>query len=346
MKILAIGPFGAGLLPESYARALERNGHQVFRLDSDRAYFQCAWYAGNRVARRLLRARLWERLNFCTKEVVRCVRPNLVLAFKAAYLHPETIAHIRTAENIPIANYYPDNPYCGVPLDPRKTSAQRRDLIDALRQYTRVFTWDRSLVRRLNADSVHAVYLPFAADSDFFSPMEQRPCRECGKRHAVVFVGQHNIKRERHVDAIRKHEVALWGARWKRAQHKFRARHVIHNGTAFGATCAAVYCSADVCLNIVDDLNMPGHNMRTFEIPASGGVMLSTFTEEQAKVFPDAEAAWYYRNPSEIDEILDRLLHDSEALKRTRRAALEIARGHDYRSRSRELVKQLLCLDR
>jgi hypothetical protein len=338
MRILVIAPFGRGFLAESYARALEQNGHGVFRFDSDRAYFQAARYAANRWCRRLLRKALWNRLNRTTLELVRAVRPSFVLAFKAACLNPETIRRIRIEEGFPIINYYPDNPYCGVPLDPRKTSAQRRDIIDCLREYSRVFTWEKGLVNRLAADRVSATYLPFGVDTDCYRPQEVTLCRQCGRRHEIVFVGQHNLKREFHIDAICRHEVALWGARWERAGRRFRGRHLIHHDQVFGPSCAAVYSSAGVSLNIVDDLNMPGHNMRTFEIPASGGVMLATYTQEQAEFFPEGEAAWYYRDPRELDDLIDRLLRDDQTLERTRRLALQIAQNHTYDHRAESLL--------
>lgn len=341
MKILIIAPFGEGFLANSYARALESIGHEIFCFDSDRAYFESAPYASNRFTRRLFRAQLWNKLNFSTIEIVRCIRPDLVLVFKGAFLHPETIRKIREKEAIPIANYYPDNPYCGVPLDPRKTSAQRKDLVDALREYSFVFTWGRGLVTRLEADGVLASYLPFGVDSYSFRPMEAIPCKECNKRHTVVFVGQHSAKRGKHIAAIRRHEVALWGARWERGQKQFQNKHVTHKQSAFGTSCAVLYSGADISLNIVDDLNMPGHNMRTFEIPACGGVMLSTFTEEQAEFFPEGEAAFYYRNPSELDDIIDRLLADKKLRARIRDNTLRISRNHDYRNRAKDLLRVL-----
>ncbi len=346
MRILVIGPFGPGLLPESYARALERNGHEVFRFDSDRAYFGSTWYAGNRMARGLFKHALWNRLNMLTVEIVRCVRPSLVLACKAVFLAPETVRRIRLEEATLIVNYYPDDPYIGVPLDPRKTSAQRRNLIDALKEYTRVFTYEKGLVRRLEADGVAAAYLPFGVDPDSFRPAEPKSCPECGKMHHVAFVGQHNVRRERQLDAVERHEVALWGARWKRARKRFRGRHLIHEQKVYGPTCASVYSSANVCLNILNEWNIPGHNMRTFEVPASGGVMLSTHTAEQAEFFPEGEAAWYYRDPSELDGILDRLVHEPETLERTRRTALKIVRDHSYQSRAKELLRMCSIEDR
>ena len=341
MRILVIAPFGPGLLAQSYAGALEQNGHEVVSFDSDRAYFGGAWYARNRVARRLMRDRLWGRMNRHTLGLVGDLRPDLVLAFKTPYLDPETVIGIRDGLRTPIANYYPDHPYCGVPLDPRKTSAQRRDIIECLRQYTRVFMWDKHLVARLRADGVSSDYLPFGVDAEAYHPMAPVPCRECGARHAAVFVGQHNVRRQRHVGAIGNHQVALWGARWNRAQGQFNGRHLLHKQAVFGPECAAVYAGAAVVLNIVNAHNMPGHNMRTFEIPASGGVMLATYTAEQAEFFPEGEAAWYYRDPAEIDAILDRLFNDPAALERTRCAALELAKQHDYQSRAKQLVAGL-----
>ena len=210
MKLLLIGPFHPGDLPESYAVAFESLGHEVVRFDSDQAYFQSAFFAPNRYLRRLFRRQLWDKMNVATTNVVRSVRPDAVVAFKTSYLDPETIRNIRIRENTPIVNYYPDNPYCGVPLDPRKTSALRRDLIDCLQEYTHVFIWDNEMVNRLRDDEVKASCLPFGADVHYFKPGTRYHCPECDTYHDIAFVGQYNDKREKHVGAIRNHSVALW----------------------------------------------------------------------------------------------------------------------------------------
>jgi spore maturation protein CgeB len=234
---------------------------------------------------------------------------------------------------VPFINYYPDNPYRGVPLNPRKTSAQRRDLIDVLREYSHVWTWEPALASRLQADRVAASYLPFGVDDTKFRVIAGRRagmCVECGASHDVVFVGQHSDKREAHVAAVHRHTVSLWGSRWTRAAAAFAGRHRMHTSSAFGAACAALYGTADVSLNIVDDLNMPGHNMRTFEIPGSGGVMLSCFTAEQAAIFAPDEAAVYYREPAELDDAIARLRSDDTFRERVRRNASAVAAEHTY----------------
>jgi len=340
-RILLIGPFGPGQLAESLARAFERLGYQVFRFDSDRAYFEAGPGARNRLTRRLLRRVYWDRMNMSTLEIVRCVRPALVFCIKGTYLHPETIRRVRTTLGVPFANYYSDNPYCGMPLNPRKSSVQRRDLVDALREYTRVWIWERGMAKRLAADGVASAYLPFGVDPDVFRPLEAKDCAECGQRHTAVFVGQHSDKREAHIAAVRRQSVALWGNRWNRADTVFNGRHRTHQRAAFGEDCARLYSSAALSLNVVDDLNVPGHNMRTFEIPAARGLMLSTYTAEQAEFFPEEEAALYYRKPEEIDENIERALKDETWADRLRGRAMMIAADHHYTERVKAMNADL-----
>lgn len=336
-----IGPFGVGQLPESFARAFERLGFDVVRYDSDRAYFDAHPAARNQLIRRAIRPWLWRKMNAETLDLIRSSRPVFALAVKGTYLHAETIHRVRRELGVPFVNYYSDNPYCGVPWNPRKSSTQRRDLLQVLGAYTKVWIWEEGMADRLRADGVTAAYLPFGVDSELFQASTPAACAECGTNHEVVFVGQHSDKRERHLDAIRRHAAGLWGSRWHRAAKRFGGRHQIHTRPAFGTACAKIYAGAEVALNVVDDLNMPGHNMRTFEIPASGGLMLSSYTDDQAALFPQNEAALYYRDPAELDDQLDRVLGDKAWAARLRANAAAIAVTHDYRERAKVIAADL-----
>jgi len=339
-RILIIGPFTPGQLPASFARAFEALGHEVVRYDSDKAYIERSRMARHRLLRRLMRSYLWNAMNRETLGLIGDVRPDAVFTVKGTYLHPETISRIRDRVGIPIANYYSDNPYCGVPWNPRKSSTQRRDLIAALREYSVVWIWEHGMAARLAADRVRSAYLPFGVDPDVYRAFPESDCEGCGRRHDIVFIGQHSDKRQAHLAAVRR-PVAVWGSRWERAAREIGDRHVIHSGGIFGEACARAYSAAKLSLNIVDDLNMPGHNMRTFEIPAGGGLMLATYTREQADMFPEGEAALYYRRPEEIDRMLDEVLADPAAVARMRRTASTLSGQHHYRERARTIARTL-----
>jgi hypothetical protein len=342
-RILIIGVFSKGSLCVSYASAYERLGYQVFRFDYDEAYLHGSLIARNRLSRRVFRRVLWDRMNRSTRELARCIRPDLILALKAPYLDPETIRDLRSL-GAPIVNYYPDNPYCGVPWDPRKTSAQRHDLIAALREYTRLWIWQPDLAAKLMRAGVPASYMPFASDPEMYHPSREdsgsEKCAECRGDHRIVLIGQHSAKRQAHVAAIHDHSVDLWGARWTRVDAGFASRHRVHRASVFGDATCKLYSRALVSLNVVDDLNLPGHNMRTFEIPASGGVMLAQFSEEQAELFPEDEAAAYYRSPEELDAKIDWLLADAALGERIRRNASRIAASQTYDDRAAQMLRE------
>ena len=337
-RVLVVGPFGEGFLPGSYARALEAEGQEVIRFDSDRAYLEAAPFARHPVLRRLFRAKLWRQVNQRVREAVTDVRPHLVLVFKCPALDPEVIRWVRR-EVAPIVNYYTDNPYCGVPLLPYRTSAQRRDLVECLKAYSSVYIWSEQLVSRLTHDGVSATFLPFGVDPLTVAHANASAAEQLdATRHPVVFVGLRNVKRDRHLSAIRRHQVTVWGPGWALATWRTKRRHAIRQERVFGRDFANIYANAGVALNILNDLNMPGHNMRTFEIPAVGGLMLATYTREQAEFFPEGEAAWYYRSAAELDDLLDRLLGDPIGQARIRSQAAAIAKNHDYRYRARQIL--------
>src|SRR5207248_3291273 len=118
-----------------------------------------------------------------TLELARSVRPALVLALKGAYLDAGTVRQITRGLGVPFVNYYSDNPYCGVPWNPRKSSAQRRDLVAVLREYSRVWIWEPAMAARLARDGVAARYLPFGVDPEIFRPVAPAACGECAERH-------------------------------------------------------------------------------------------------------------------------------------------------------------------
>lgn len=338
-RVLVIGPSHQGALPESYARAFERLGMEVFRFDDERALFRAAGFARNRWLRRAFRPLLWWELNRAVLEIADAVRPALIFAVRAAYLEPETVARVRHLTGVPFVNHYPDNPYIGVRLDPREASTQRRNLIEALRQYSTVWMWERSLVRRLVDDRVAAEYLPFGVDPELFHAQavtEPLLCQSCGVQHKVVFVGTCTRARRQEIAAIHKHSVAIWGNGWPRQWQS--AQHQVH-APVYAEAVARIHAAAHVSLNVLNAESLAGHNMRTFEVPASGGVMLARYTPAQDELFPENEAAAYYRSPDEIDAKIDSLLADDALRDRIRRNGLRLAAAQTYDHRAAQVLR-------
>jgi hypothetical protein len=345
-KILVIGPLNEGDLAESYARAFERLGLEVVRFDSERALMQASRFSGNRILSRALRPARWNAVNRQAIEVAQRVQPALIFAVKCSFFHPETVRRIRTSTGAPFVNHYPDHPYIGVRWMPGEVSAQRRDLLEVFRQYSIVWMWERSLVERLQRDGVEARFLPFAADPEVFRPQSQSqcgdeglPCDVCNLTHDVVFVANYGRARCAEVAAIRHHKVAIWGSGWPRKWRSLSGQHRVH-APVRGSEISRIYARAAVSLNVLNAENLGGPNMRTFEIPASGGVMLARYSPEQAAFFPEGEAALYYRSPQEIDDQLDLLLRDRDLRSRLRRNAARLAAAETYDRRAATVLRE------
>jgi hypothetical protein len=345
--ILVMGPSQKGALTESYARAFERLGLEVVRFDSDRAILSASRFTGNRFLRRALRPALWNVANREALSVAHSARPDLVLVVKGAFLHPETVRQIGKISGAPVVNYYPDNPYVGVHWSKKRASAQRHNLIDVLRQYDVVWIWDRGLTKRLGGDRVTAEYLPFATDPELYRPNTtdgSLVCSSCGSGHPVVFVGNCTFARETEMSSIHKHQVAIWGNRWSSRSRGTVARCV--HPAAAPEQAVRLYGSAEVSLNLLNPENLDGHNMRTFEVPASGGVMLARYTAAQDEFFPENRAAVYYRSPDEIDGKIDWLLEDVALRKRIRQDAATLAATQTYDRRAAEILRYIGCSGR
>ena len=101
-----------------------------------------------------------------------------------------------------------------------------------------------------------------------------------------------------------------------------------------------IYARAPVSLNVLNAETLDGANMRTFEIPGSGGVMLARYSSEQDEIFPEGEAAAYYRSPREIDDKIDELLADAGLRARVRRSAIRLAADQTYDMRAATVLRE------
>lgn len=341
-KVLVIGTTSEGALPESYARAFERLGMEVVRYDFENAIMRASRLTGNRILRRALRSVLWNAVNREVAEVAQNVRPALIFAVKASFLHPETIRRIRKSVGVPFVNHYPDHPYIGVRWDPREASALRRDLIEVLRQYSIVFMWEHSLVERLQHDGVEAKYLTFAVDPELCKPQiseEGLHCGKCNVIHDVAFVATYTRFRCAEVAAVRRHTVAVWGNNWPRRWKSLSGQHRVH-APVWGGAVGDIYAKAAVSLNVLNAENLGGPNMRTFEIPGSGGVMLARYSVAQDELFPENEAAVYYRTAEELDDKIEHLLGDRPFRMRIRKNAARLAATQTYDVRAAQVLDE------
>lgn len=220
--------------------------------------------------------------------------------------------------------------------DPWNPSHRARWFLRALPHYDVVFS-----PRRMNLEDLQRLgcrrvsYLPFAYDPSLHFPdppctPEEKASFDCD----VVFAGGADSDRWLYISALIQagFRVHLYGGYWGR----YRKTRACARGYADPKTLRKAIGGAKVVLCVVRRANRDGHAMRTFEIPAMGGCMLTEDTEDHRNIFgAEGEAVVYFRTiPEMINKLHWLLEHDDERQRLAQAAHRRIIQGrHTYKDR-------------
>jgi len=326
MRITVLGAVAPGQLADSLAFGLVELGHDVSAV-SAQALMPPSRF-GRLLARRQPRLWRWTGRRHGQLELSRAVvatRPDLVLAVKAPYLQAWVVDRIRAQTGAPILNWYPDNPF---------VNYGQRTPLSTLRHYDRIIVFSPALAERVRSRlNVEAQYIPFGFDPRYFFPAAKpQPAKA-----DVAFVGQCRPERAALVSTLLSsgYSVRVAGPGWEAAAKPIRSAW--HSGPVFCADAARLYQEARVGLN---DLHRQGnahsHNMRTWEIPATGTPMATTDSAHQRELLHDVRAVGYYAGPHDLPAVVGSLITASA----TGDPPVDLS-AHTYEERCRSLLTSL-----
>jgi len=200
--------------------------------------------------------------------------------------------------------------------------------MEALGQYDFVFSPRRANLVDLKAAGCRTVgYLPFAYDPSIHFIEAAPSGREYDSD--VLFIGGADRSRVRYCRAIVSDglRLSLYGDYWDRyneTRNSFR-------GYADLKTSRTASAGAKICLCLARRANRDGHVMRTFEVPAMGGCMLTEDTAEHRELFgPDGEAVVYFRSiPDMVQRAKWLLQHETERRRLAATAHARITQGRN-----------------
>jgi spore maturation protein CgeB len=187
--------------------------------------------------------------------------------------------------------------------DPRNPAHRSRFFSEALPYYDHIFSTRLNNIDELeNAGCRNVSYLPFAYNPKLHFPQapgkEERLIYECD----VAFIGGADRDRISYVRRLIQEgfKIALYGGYWDRfpEMRKYARGHIEPE------TMRKVVSAAKINLCLVRRANRDGNSMRSFEIPAIGGCMLTEDTGEHRKIFgAEGDAVIYFRT---IDEMIQK----------------------------------------
>lgn len=289
MRILVVGAFSSDPTHYTYAtsfkRALTLLGHTIeiynTRPTGILAYIQHHDIALVRMAQK-----------FC---------PNVIFLIKAETIAAQTLRRIKQSISCAIINFYTDNPFTLWNHNSNAKVLERLPVIDCF------LSWSKMLINPLiSAGCRHLCSFPFAYDETIFNDYniitDNKP-----KAYAadVCFVGSWELEREYWLSALHRQlpsvELAIWGNGWHKQCTDQLLKGCIQGSAVYHHNLITILHSSKIILNFIRTQNMTSHNMRTFEVPASGGFLLTQRTTEQAcEYFKEGESIACFGNLEEL----------------------------------------------
>lgn len=350
MKILVAGDWHSELHEEAVAHALETLGHAVERF-AWHDYFKAA---GHHLASRLFglwpRAQnkyLWggriTRLNHDLVNLARRTQPDVIFIYRGTHVLPKTLRRLREAvPGVVLVGYNNDDPFA-----PGHVAGLWRHFIAGLPELDLALAYRHSNLddfRCAGARRVELLRSWYIRERNHPAELSEAECERFGCD--VVFIGHYEPDMRLaclEVAVNAGFRVKLYGPPYE--WEPVLKRHPVLSKLlpvrlVWGEEYNLALCGAKVALVFLSKLNRDTYTRRSFEIPATGVVMLSEYTNDLAKLFrPDIEAV-YFKTMEEFSRRLNNMMAD--AVRREAIAASGMARvrdqRHDVISRMEDLV--------
>ncbi|MEO5684468.1 MAG: glycosyltransferase [Chitinophagaceae bacterium] len=272
------------------------------------------------------------------KKLVEDFDPACIWIFKGMELFPSTLEWVRN-RGIKLANYNPDNPFIFT-----GRGSGNKNITDSLSLYDLQFTYSMEIKRQLmEASSAKVVLLPFAYD---IPDAVLTAVREQTEIIKTCFLGNPDPQRAAFIQQLAEMgaSIDVYGNDW----NKFISHSSI---TVFPPVYELelwkTLARYRVQLNIMRVHNVNSHNMRSFEVPAIGGIQLAPDTPEHRVFFESGKEIFLYSNTAECLEKINYLIQLPQSTAASIRSAAQnrcVASGYSYRNRAAQVAGELKSL--
>jgi len=341
-KILVVGEFCEGAAAFSYVSAFRSLGYEVELFDCKRKNL-AIFSLGNSKLLRLLQSMdnlITNRL-FCFK--VKRFLPDLVFIAKGDNITHRSIAFIKRKFKLLVVNFYPDNPFCFW------NGNSNSNVLRSLPYYACFLIWSKMLIPAISsAGGKNIYYFPFVYDEKLFSKevnIVESDIHEYSSD--VCFVGTWEPERERWLESLVKKmshlNISVWGNDWNENLSKNSILRKFLRGQAiYGVKMIKAFRLSKIVLNFIRQQNMTSHNMRTMEVPASGGFLLTERTKEQAsELFKEGESISCFGYLDELVEKVSHYLSCEDERLRIAKKSWEVVKNYELQNRLMDFLVYL-----
>ena len=258
--------------------------------------------------------------NFLNKNEI-----EILIIFKGIELN-SSIFNIFREKKINLINIYTDDPF-----NFSSSATSSINVINNIRNFNLFCIWSKNLKNKLENKfkTKNFYYLPFG-----FSKKKHKALSNKIIRKKISFVGSFDEFRLNILSQL-KNRIDIYGNAWP-TNIKHQISKFVKN-----QKFSTIINKSEISLNILKKQNLNSHNMRTFEIPAMNGLMLTTRSKEQNKYFPENKACYMYGNIKELNYKINFILNNPKAALKVRKTGYKLSKKHSYENRLKILINYI-----
>ncbi|MEO8763503.1 MAG: glycosyltransferase [Ginsengibacter sp.] len=332
-KLLFVGNINNYCLETSYANAASILGYEVVRFDTRKEIEKYIMFGkpGKKLHSFLPVERWIRNVNRELIIFARDANPDILFLFGTSKVFYGTLITIKLLlPHCRIVWVWPDTP---MNLDNNILNNAR--LFDLSASYSY-----ESLASLRKLDFANPQWIPLAGDPVLhWNDVPETDTFSCD----VSFVGGWRPEREKVMKIIIENfnnlKIEIHGNYWQRnCTDKKLLKRWKSNGF-YAKDLSNYFNTCRININAIDDTNYPAANMRFFEIPASGGLQLSSSCPELENEFIDKEGILFYKNEVEVVEKINWVLENKERSQNIRKNAQQlITLKHNYVERLKKIL--------
>lgn len=331
-KIIIVGSDHPAALELIYMDILRKQGIQVQIFPAQTLFLQ--FYNRSlfhKIIYRLGLSLILNRIQARLKQFIIAEKPTVVFVFKGMEIKPKTLTWIKS-QGILLYNYNPDHPFI---FSGRGSGNQY--VTKSVSLFDFYFSYASDVVLELKKRGVKSNVIPFGFDSDGF---EYKVLKKADEIVKVCFLGNADKFRALFINELATLglDIDVFGENWN--EYKMNTGVTI-SSAKYGLDFWLTLQKYAVQLNLLRPHNYTTHNMRSFDIPGAGGIMLAPHTDDHARFFQDQSEVFLFQDVDDAFRICQQVLgitfEERQQLRKT--ARIKALKEHTYIHRIGAIIK-------
>jgi spore maturation protein CgeB len=329
MKIFIVGSGKKGALEDFYVSYLQQAGIDVYHFPALKL-FSDYYYKNliNKLAFKSGLSLIYKKINRLFKKSVEDFRPDLVWVFKGMEIFPSSLEWQKN-KKLKLINYNPDNPFIF-----SGSGSGNENITKSIALYDFHFTYNLSVKKQIEEEyKIRTFFLPFGFD---VTEQVYNVCCQENEIEKACFVGNPDKQRAEFLNELVKQgiEFDVYGTNWKKfIRHK---NVTIYPAVIYGDEFWKTLRKYRVQLNLMRLHNLDSHNMRSFEVPGIGGIMLAPDTTEHRMFFENEKEVFLFSDVitcgQQIRKIISLSKHHANQIREAARSR-SLNSGYSYKHR-------------